>query len=102
MVLPCWRDTTARTTRLLTYAFRYQPPLNDCPEIFSGRLACRPAKILLHQRRRFIKPRLGYVPPYTTPLNMSSAPIPVTDPENPKIQRWDDIGLVLIHDFITE
>ncbi|KAK3953721.1 hypothetical protein QBC32DRAFT_110336 [Pseudoneurospora amorphoporcata] len=33
---------------------------------------------------------------------MASAPVPVTDPENPKIQRWDDIGLVLIHDFITE
>ncbi|KAK3327050.1 hypothetical protein B0T19DRAFT_151301 [Cercophora scortea] len=30
------------------------------------------------------------------------APAPVTDPNNPKIQRWDDLGLTLIHDFLSE
>lgn len=29
------------------------------------------------------------------------APTPTTDPENPNIFRWDDIGLTLIHNFIT-
>ncbi|KAL2129743.1 hypothetical protein VTI74DRAFT_7333 [Chaetomium olivicolor] len=30
------------------------------------------------------------------------APIPTIDPSNPKILRWEDIGLTLIHDFISE
>ncbi|KAL2021842.1 hypothetical protein VTK56DRAFT_6616 [Thermocarpiscus australiensis] len=30
------------------------------------------------------------------------APTPTVDPSNPKILRWDDIGLMLMHDFITE
>ncbi|KAK0629528.1 hypothetical protein B0T17DRAFT_589273 [Bombardia bombarda] len=30
------------------------------------------------------------------------APLPITDPANPNIKRWDDIGLTLIHDFISE
>lgn len=33
---------------------------------------------------------------------MYSTPIPTVDPLNPKILRWDDVGLILIHDFITE
>ena len=32
----------------------------------------------------------------------SPPPTPVTDPLNPKIQRWESIGLTLIHDFISE
>ncbi|KAK3326865.1 hypothetical protein B0H66DRAFT_170420 [Apodospora peruviana] len=30
------------------------------------------------------------------------APSPIVDPTNPNIQRWDDIGLTLIHNFISE
>lgn len=30
------------------------------------------------------------------------APTPTVDPDNPNILRWDDIGLTLIHNFISE
>ncbi|KAJ4302437.1 hypothetical protein N0V88_002581 [Collariella sp. IMI 366227] len=32
----------------------------------------------------------------------TEAPAPTLDPSNPKILRWEDIGLTLIYDFITE
>lgn len=33
---------------------------------------------------------------------IAQAPTPTVDPANPNILRWDDLGLTLIHDFITE
>jgi alkylated DNA repair protein alkB family protein 8 len=33
---------------------------------------------------------------------MQEAPTSAVDPSNPDILRWDDIGLTLIHNFITE
>ncbi|EAQ85679.1 hypothetical protein CHGG_06932 [Chaetomium globosum CBS 148.51] len=37
-----------------------------------------------------------------TILHSTPAPTPTVDPSNPNILRWDDIGLMLIHDFITQ
>jgi alkylated DNA repair protein alkB family protein 8 len=33
---------------------------------------------------------------------IQEAPAPTVDPAKPNILRWDDIGLMLIHDFISE
>ncbi|KAH6840604.1 hypothetical protein B0I37DRAFT_384660 [Chaetomium sp. MPI-CAGE-AT-0009] len=33
---------------------------------------------------------------------LHSTPAPTVDPSSPNILRWDDIGLMLIHDFITK
>lgn len=33
---------------------------------------------------------------------IQAPPSPATDPTDPRIQRWDDLGLTLIHDFISE
>src|SRR5690242_16485810 len=33
---------------------------------------------------------------------MQQAPTPTIDPSNPDVLRWDDIGLTLIHEFITK
>ncbi|KAH6641824.1 hypothetical protein F5144DRAFT_149227 [Chaetomium tenue] len=37
-----------------------------------------------------------------TILHSTPTPTPTVDPSNPSILRWDEIGLMLIHDFITQ